>query len=157
MPSFFSLPGNNLTSIIIFKNQIKRSFNYPAYKISCLFSNNNIFSVGAELTCQCKRCGFNPWVRKIPWNRKWQPTPVFLTEKFHGQRNMAGYSPWDCEELDTTEQSTATIVTTVVTSIMSPLKHWQRSSPWPNSNQAPLSSISTRFQLLDFSVHLCNV
>ena len=37
--------------------------------------------------CQCrkpKRCGFNPWVRKIPWRRKWQPTPVFLHGKFHG-------------------------------------------------------------------------
>ena len=35
--------------------------------------------------CQCRRCGFNPWVRKI-WRRKWQPTPVFLPGKSHGQR-----------------------------------------------------------------------
>ena len=40
-----------------------------------------------------KRHGFNPWVRKIPWRRKWQPTPVFLLGKFHGQRSLAGYSP----------------------------------------------------------------
>ena len=33
---------------------------------------------GKESTCQCRRCGFNPWSRKIPWTRKWQPTPVFL-------------------------------------------------------------------------------
>ena len=32
---------------------------------------------GKESTCRCRRCGFNPWVRKIPWRRKWQPTPVF--------------------------------------------------------------------------------
>ena len=38
-----------------------------------------------------------PWVRKIPWRRKWQPTPVFLPGKFHGQRNLAGYSSWDCK------------------------------------------------------------
>ena len=40
-----------------------------------------------------RRCEFNPWVRKIPWRRKWQPTPVFLPGKFRGQRSLAGYSP----------------------------------------------------------------
>ena len=43
---------------------------------------------GKESGYQCRRCGFNPWVRKIPWWRKWQPTPVFLPEKFHGQRSL---------------------------------------------------------------------
>ena len=38
-----------------------------------------------------------------PWSRKWHPTPVFLPGKFHGQRNLAGYSPWVCKELDMTE------------------------------------------------------
>ena len=38
--------------------------------------------------------GFGPWVRKIPWSRKGQPTPIFLPGKFHGQRRLAGYSPW---------------------------------------------------------------
>ena len=47
-----------------------------------------------ESTCHCRRCKFNPWVRKIPWRRKWQPTPEFLPGKSHGQRNLAGYSPW---------------------------------------------------------------
>ena len=52
-----------------------------------------------ESACQCKwlkRPGFDPWVGKIPWRRKWQPTPVFLPgqAKFHGQRSLAGYSPW---------------------------------------------------------------
>ena len=40
--------------------------------------------------------GFNLWVRKISWRRKWQPTPVFLAGSFHVQRNLAGCSPWDC-------------------------------------------------------------
>ena len=59
-----------------------------------------------ESTCQCRKCkrlGFDPWVRKIPWRRKWQPISVFLPGKSHGQRNLVGYSPWDCKKLDTTE------------------------------------------------------
>ena len=51
---------------------------------------------GEESTCQCS--GFNPWVGKIPWGRKWQPTPVFLSGKVHGQRSLAGYSPWSRKE-----------------------------------------------------------
>ena len=42
----------------------------------------------------CKECRFNPWDGKIPWWRKWQPTPVFLPGKSHGQRSLAGYHPW---------------------------------------------------------------
>ena len=47
--------------------------------------------------CQCrryKRLGYDPWVEKIPWRRKLQPTPVFLPAKSHGQRNLANYSLW---------------------------------------------------------------
>ena len=40
---------------------------------------------------------FDSWVRKIPWRRKWQPTPVFLPGKSHGWRSLAGYSPWGCK------------------------------------------------------------
>ena len=46
----------------------------------------------------------SPWVGKISWRRAWQHTPVFLPEEFHGQKNLAGYSPWDCTELDMTER-----------------------------------------------------
>ena len=53
---------------------------------------------------QCKRHEFDPWVGKIPWRRKWQPSPVFLPGKFHGQRSLVGYSRWDCKESDMTEQ-----------------------------------------------------
>ena len=38
------------------------------------------------------------------WSRKWQPTPAFLPGKSHGRRSLVDYSPWDCKELDTTEQ-----------------------------------------------------
>ena len=47
---------------------------------------------------------FDPWFEKIPWRRKWQPTPVFLPGKFHGQGSLAGYSPSGCKKLDMTEQ-----------------------------------------------------
>ena len=50
-----------------------------------------------------RRCRFNPWVGKIPWRRKWQPTPVVLPGKLHGQRSLEGYNPWGCKELGMTE------------------------------------------------------
>ena len=46
---------------------------------------------------------FNPWVGKIPWRRKWQPTPVLLPGKSHRWRSLVGYSPWGRKESDTTE------------------------------------------------------
>ena len=52
-----------------------------------------------RICLQCGRPGFNPWVGKIPWRRERLPTPVFWPGEFHGP-----YSPWDCKELDTTEQ-----------------------------------------------------
>ena len=59
-----------------------------------------------RICLQCRTPGFNPWVRKIPWRREWQPTPVFLPGAFHGQRRLEGYSPWSHKESDTTEQLT---------------------------------------------------
>ena len=50
-----------------------------------------------------KRGGFDPWVGKMPWRKKWQPTPVFLPGKSNGQRNLVGSSPWGHKELDMTE------------------------------------------------------
>ena len=50
-----------------------------------------------------KKHQFNPWVRKIPWRRTWQSTPVFLFGETHGQRSLAGYSSQGRIELDTTE------------------------------------------------------
>ena len=47
--------------------------------------------------------GFDPWVGKIPWRRDQLPTPVVWPGEFHGQRHLAGYSPWGSEESDATE------------------------------------------------------
>ena len=61
--------------------------------------------MATESTCQCKRCRFNLWVKKMLWRRKWQPTSVLLPGKFHGQGSLVGYSLWDCKESDTTERT----------------------------------------------------
>ena len=59
---------------------------------------------GKKPAYQCrrhKRLGFNPWVGKMPWKRKWQPTPVFLPGESRGQRGLPSYSSWGRKELDT--------------------------------------------------------
>ena len=72
---------------------------------SCLRQVLLSFPAGAsDKECRRhKRLGFDPWVRKMPWRRAWQPTPVSLPGEPHGQRSLAGYSPWGCEESDMTE------------------------------------------------------
>ena len=62
-----------------------------------------------RICLKCRRPGFGPWVRKFPWRRKWQPTPVFLPGEFYGQRSPAGYSSWSRKESDTTEQLTLSL------------------------------------------------
>ena len=47
-----------------------------------------------ESSYQCRRGMFDPWIKKMPWRRKWQPTPVFLPGKSHGQKSLVRYSPW---------------------------------------------------------------
>ena len=56
-------------------------------------------SAGKRIHLQCRRPGFDPWVRKIPWRRERLPTPVFWPGEFHGL-----YSPWGHKESDTTER-----------------------------------------------------
>ena len=52
---------------------------------------------------KCRRAGFNPWVRKIPWRRAWQLTPVFLPGELQGQRSLVGYSLQVCKKSDMSE------------------------------------------------------
>ena len=61
-------------------------------------------SDGKSICLQYGRPGFDPWVRKIRWRRKWQPIPVLLPGKSHGWRSLAGYSPWGRKDSDTTER-----------------------------------------------------
>ena len=59
---------------------------------------------------ECGRPGFDPWVRKIPWRRKQQPTPIFLSGEFHGQRSLVDYSPWGSQRVGHTEWLTQTYI-----------------------------------------------
>ena len=73
--------------------------------------------------------GFDPWVRKISWRRKWQPTPVLLPGKAHGWRNLVGYSPWGRKESDTTEHK-------------SPIRGRQKARTWGRERQqAPKTTL----------------
>ena len=88
-------------------------FFFLVWPIACLCVNFQIFMDFPVFLLPAyyrrrKRCRFNPWVRKIPWRRKWQPSPIFLPGKSHGQRSLAGFSPWGCKESDTTERLTQT-------------------------------------------------
>ena len=65
-------------------------------------------SSSSSSSLQCWRPRFDPWMGKIPWRRKGQPTPAFLPGKPHGQRSLEGYSLWGRKESDTTEQLTLT-------------------------------------------------
>ena len=52
-------------------------------------------ALGKDSACKgrrCKRLGFDSWVGKIPWGRKWQPSPAFLLGRFCGQRSLEGYT-----------------------------------------------------------------
>ena len=72
----------------------------------CVFWSSPGGASDKEPACQHRRyqrCGFDPWIRKIPWRRKWQPTPVFLPGESHGQRSLVGYSSRGCKESDMTE------------------------------------------------------
>ena len=80
------------------------SFIHPANIFCLAFTKWELpwWLSGKGSAYQCKRYrrhGFDPWVRKIPWRRKWQPTLVFLPGKSHRQRSLEGYSPWDHREL----------------------------------------------------------
>ena len=110
MPAFDPIRRLQHVSLSI-HNYLPFQFNFP---------RQSILSIGLprwlsdkESACQCRRhqrCGFNPWVRKIPWRRKWQSTPVFLPGESCGQRSLMGYSPWGRKELELTEQlSTRTV------------------------------------------------
>ena len=71
-----------------------------------MISERILWHSGKESACQCQRhkwCSFNLWVGKMPWRKEWQPTPVFLLGKSHGQRSLGGYSPWGLKESDMTE------------------------------------------------------
>ena len=68
-------------------------------------------SVVRKFACHCKghqRCGCDPWVRRIPWRRKWQPTPVFLPIESHGQSEPGGQRPTGSPRVTRLSEETTT-------------------------------------------------
>ena len=94
----FYASGNLDDCLYQFSREMKQCKRYKPLLTLCPWASH-VFS-GKESACQCRGCRFNPWVEKIPKRRKWQPAPVFLPGKSHGQRRLAGYSPWGHKELD---------------------------------------------------------
>ena len=78
--------------------------------------------VNKYICLQGRRCGFGPWVRKVPWGRKWLPTPVFLPGKSHGQRSLMGYT-----------HAIARVGHDLVTKLLPPpsARHWVLTAWWP--------------------------
>ena len=99
-----------------------------------------------KICLQCKRPGFNPWIRKIPWRREWQPTPVLLPGESHGHSSLAGDSPWCCKELDMTEQLTVACFLMFTAALLTIVKIWKQ----PDGHQQ-ISSVQSlsRVQLWD--------
>ena len=95
----------------------------------------------ATMTVAWERPRLKPRARKIPRGREWPPTPAFLPGGLHGQRSLAGYSPWGCKESHTTEwlsfsfsppppPSPASLVAQLVKSPPAILETWVRSLGW---------------------------
>ena len=119
--SFYAKHSSNfLEPLLNFKSRIRKEQNmlsstYMSSYIRCLYIFVDIYgqrcgfsggASGKEPAYQCrrhKRQGFDPWVRKIPWRRVWQPTLAILPGESHGQRSLVDYSPKGCKESDRTK------------------------------------------------------
>ena len=104
--------------------------------------------------CDVRICGCSrPWVGKIPWRREWLPTPVFLPGDFHGQRSLAGCSPWGGKELDVTERLTVSLCTRPLqlrAQAEEELSHWvpsHRVGPTPAALHALYVILTTNLQM----------
>ena len=118
--SVLSIPLEKAYGLIAYSNvssidyKIKSSmYLLILFKLTCLYTYKCLLIVGSPGGSDGKDSPAmqNPWVRKIPWRRKWQPTPVILPGEFHGQRSQAGYSPWGCKESGMTEQLSLCLTT----------------------------------------------
>ena len=86
------------------------TYSSPCLSFSCCVprswttgSHGSCMGSSGSSSLQCQRSRFDPWVRKIPWRRAWQPIPVFLLGESQGQRSLVDYSPQGHKELDMTE------------------------------------------------------
>ena len=88
--------GSPLLTLLLYPLVLNSSVYFPSGLPWCLSDKESV--------CQRRKLRFEPWVGQMPWRRKWQPTPVFLPGKSHGQRSLVGYSPGGHKESDTTKQ-----------------------------------------------------
>ena len=87
----------------------RRQIDKTDYYLALLHKTMEGLASGSDsknICLQCRRLGFDPWVRKIPCRREWLPIPLFLPRESHGQRSLERYSPWGHKESDMTEQLT---------------------------------------------------
>ena len=117
--------------------------------------------VSKESACQCRKHRFNSWARKLPWKRKWQPTPVFLSGKSHGQRSLTGYNHGYTKMLDMTQQLNNSNITLPAieygSSTNTPLKNIKRYF-FKVKKRYPSSKISKRhvlFHIYSSIIHSC--
>ena len=95
----YNLALTHLQSPITFSGQLLELYTNLHY-FGCQYGPMGLpwWLSGKESAFQYRKCRFDPWVSKIPWRRKWQPTLVFSPGKSHGQKSLEGYSLWDCKE-----------------------------------------------------------
>ena len=84
---------------------VYKALSKPSNSINCLYRcyKSSLVAWSVKNLPAMQETRFDPWVGKIPWRRKWQPTLVFLSGKSHGQRCLVSHSLWVREELDTTK------------------------------------------------------
>ena len=117
------LPGVKL-------NAPSQEFHHPCFvSVSLLLWGFPCGSVVKDCL-QFRGCGFDFWVGNIPWRRKWQPTPVFLPGKSHGQRSLGDCSPWGGKEWDTTEHFTSLLFPSHLPHPLNPQDHWTIPPSW---------------------------
>ena len=122
--SHFSVSIYSVNLLGIFHSVFGDSFRWDSFGLLRWLS-------GKESACHGRRLGFDLWVGKIPWRRKRQPTPVFLSGKFHGQRSQVGYSLRCGKELDTSERAQ--------TPVTQPRTNWrmQGLGTWVSNRNSP--------------------
>ena len=109
----FSFPASSLAQVILQSCYDSRALSCSCIKYNSHFTNRWFRTIcvclrscllprwlsSKESACQGRRLGFDLWVKKSSSRRKWQLTPGFLPGKFHGQRRLADYSPWDSQKV----------------------------------------------------------
>ena len=106
----FALRSAPHASFLLLRTPVGVKLHFPSSPAFRLWLSLSFLGgvVGKNPPASGGRYGFHPWVGKIPGGRRWQPTPAFSPEKFHEQRSLAGYSPWDPQRFGhngTTERS----------------------------------------------------